>query len=83
MQLVEHRSTLGFAQLWEFLDDLRCAHGKIIASGVRFVRERKVRDREDTVASTRDARAPRNSFYFDFDWQQVIDHIRAAIGIAM
>jgi hypothetical protein len=51
---------------------------------------RKVRDREDAIARSRDTRARRDGDYasethallhFDFDRQQVIDHIGAAIGI--
>jgi hypothetical protein len=31
-QSLANSPTLSFAQLWEFLDDFRCAHGEIIAS---------------------------------------------------
>jgi hypothetical protein len=31
-QLSEHSPTLGFSQLWQFVDDFRCAHRKIISS---------------------------------------------------
>jgi hypothetical protein len=41
---------------------------------LRLAGKQKVRDREDTIASTRDARAPRNSFHFDFNRQRMIDH---------
>ena len=30
-QLIKHCTALGFAQLREFLDDFRCAHGEIVA----------------------------------------------------
>ena len=35
-QLIKHSTTLGFAQLREFLDDFRCAHREIIASTRRM-----------------------------------------------
>jgi hypothetical protein len=38
-QALANSSTLGFAQLWEFLNDFRCAHGEIITSVRKFVSE--------------------------------------------
>ena len=38
-QLIKHCTALGFAQLREFLDDFRCAHGEIIAAVRKFVSE--------------------------------------------
>ena len=37
-QLIKHGTTLGFAQLREFFDDLRCAHGRNYNPGPQFVR---------------------------------------------
>src|SRR6266446_4860653 len=36
-QLVEYGASLGFAQLREFLDDFRCAHGENYSVGRQFV----------------------------------------------
>jgi hypothetical protein len=49
-----------FAEGFRRRGDLRLAGDEPKCSG-----KQKVRDREDTFASTRDARAPRNSFHFD------------------
>src|SRR6478672_6475251 len=73
-QFIKHSMPLLVGKFRQFLDDFSCAHGKIIASVVRFVREGKVRDHEDTIASARDARAPRNLFHFDLHRQRMIDH---------
>jgi hypothetical protein len=37
-QLIKHGTTLGFAQLREFFDDIRCAHGRNYNPGRQFVR---------------------------------------------
>src|SRR5436190_12441725 len=82
-QFIKHSTPLLVSKFRQLLNDFRCAHGESIVSVIRFVRERKVRDREGALASKREARAPRNSFHLDFDRQQMIDHVGAAIGIAM
>ena len=56
-QFIKHNTPLLVGKFRQFLDDFRCAHVENIVSVIRFVRERKVRDREDALASTRDARA--------------------------